>query len=92
MGCPLLPNPFWTAHILPARDIQGKIQAAQGIRDALDIIRREQQERAAGFRLLEQITQNMLSNPGPESSNLGTTPANSPATDMPPPREDRPLA
>ena len=25
MGCPLLPNPFWTACIFLARDIQEKI-------------------------------------------------------------------
>ena len=38
MGFPLLPNPFWTACILLARDIQKKIQTTQGIRDALETI------------------------------------------------------
>ena len=76
--------------IFLARDIQAKIQAAQGICDALDIIRCRQQESATDFMLLEQIAQNMLANPSPESSNPGTTPANSPATNMPPPREDHP--
>ena len=42
MGCPLVPKPFWYARILLARDIQAKIQTAQGIRRALDSIRRGQ--------------------------------------------------
>ena len=39
MGCPLVPNPYWYGCILLARDIQAKIQIAQGIRGALVTIR-----------------------------------------------------
>ena len=31
MGRPLMINPFWTVRILLARDIQAKVQIAQGI-------------------------------------------------------------
>ena len=44
MGRPFLSNPFWTTLILLAWDIQAKIRTTQGIRDALDIIHRGQQE------------------------------------------------
>ena len=42
MGCPLIPNPFWSACILLSYDIQAKIQMAQGVREAMDTIRRGQ--------------------------------------------------
>ena len=42
MGFPLIPSPFWSACILLAHDIQAKIQMAQGIRKAMDTIRRGQ--------------------------------------------------
>ena len=77
------------ARILLDRDIQAKILTAQGIHDAMEIIRRGQQESAAAFRLMEQLAQNMLVNPGAESPNLGNTPANSLASTMPPPWEDQ---
>ena len=90
MGFPLIPNPFWSVHILLACDIQAKIQTAQGIREAMDTIRRGQQESAAGFHLLEKITQNLSGNPDAGPSNLGQTLANSPASTMQPPQEEHP--
>ena len=90
MGCPLIPNPFCSARILLACDIQDKIQMAQGIREAMDTIHRGQQESAAGFRLLEQIAQNQLANPDARPSNPGQTPANFPASAMQPPQKEHP--
>ena len=55
MGCTLIPSLFWSVQILLARDIQAKIQTAHGILEAMETIRRGQQESVAGFRLLEQI-------------------------------------
>ena len=55
MGWHLLSNPFWTARILLAQDIQAKIQIAQGIRDSVDIIHSGQQESFVGFIFLERI-------------------------------------
>ena len=49
MGCPLIPNPFWSARILLSRDIQAKIQTAQGIHEAMETIHYGQQESVAGF-------------------------------------------
>ena len=85
MGFPLIPNPFWLARILLVRGIQGKIQTAQGIRDAMETIHRGKQESVAGFRLIEQIAQNLLVNPSSQSSNLEKTLNNSPASSMQPP-------
>ena len=82
MGYPLIPNIFCSTHILLSHDIQAKIQTTQGIRDAMDTIRRGQQESVAGFCLLEQIAQNLLANPDARPSNPGQTPANSPASAM----------
>ena len=90
MVCPLIPNPFWLARILLVRGIQGKIQTAQGIRDAMETIHRGKQESVAGFRLIEQIAQNLLVNPSSQSSNLENTPTNSLASAMQPPQEDLP--
>ena len=42
MGFALIPNPFCSLRIILARDIQAKIQMAQGIREAMDTIRRGQ--------------------------------------------------
>ena len=86
MGCPLVPNPFWSTRILLARDIQAKIQTAQGIREAMETIRRGKQESVTIFRLLDQIAQNMLANLEAAPENLGVTPVNSPT--MQPLREE----
>ena len=85
MVCPLIPNPFSLVRILLVRDIQGKYQTAQGIRDSMETIHRGQQESVAGFHLIEQIAQNLLVNLGSQSSNLENTPTNSPTFAMQPP-------
>ena len=52
-GHPLVINSFWTVRILLAHDTQAKAQISHGIREALTLIRRGQQESSAGFQLME---------------------------------------
>ena len=70
-GQPLISNPFWTGCILLARDIQANLQMAMGIREAMTIIRNDQEESLVGFHLLETIASELL-------SRLGEHPAASP--------------
>ena len=56
----------------------------------METIRRGQQESVAGFHLIEQIAQNLLVNPGAQSSNLENTLTNSLASAMQLPQEDLP--
>ena len=78
-GRPLIASPLWTGCILLAREIHENLQTAQGIREALLIIRSEQQESAMGFRMTESISSEL-------QGRLGENPA------VPPPSPPNPTS
>ena len=71
-------HPFWVVHTLLARDIQEKAQMAHGIKEALTLIRREPQESATGFLLLDMIVSEFLDHPGEQSNEAQSFPPNIP--------------
>ena len=79
MGWPLTLNPFWIVWILLARDTRAKVQISQGIREALSLIQRGQQESLASFWLLKQIAMDIMDSLGDTTTTPANTPVNSPA-------------